>query len=130
VRIVAGAAVGLGDGDIIHGLNGKLPRLRASERVPCASTASAIWSPTRMTGLSAVMGSWKIMAMREPRNWRMESAGKGGEIADRAVFGEEDVAGNTCLRRKQAHDGEGRDRLAGAGFSDQAEDFAGSDREA
>ena len=23
-----------------------------------------------MTGLSAVMGSWKIMAMRVPRNWR------------------------------------------------------------
>ena len=29
--------------------------------------ASAIWSPTVKTGLSEVIGSWKIMAMRLPR---------------------------------------------------------------
>src|SRR6266404_3600247 len=28
-----------------------------------------------MTGLSAVIGSWKIMAMREPRSWRSRSGG-------------------------------------------------------
>ena len=31
---------------------------------PCASNVSAIWSPIRITGLSAVIGSWKIMATR------------------------------------------------------------------
>ena len=30
-------------------------------------TASAIWSPTVSTGLSEVIGSWKIIAMRLPR---------------------------------------------------------------
>ena len=34
------------------------------------SSTSAIWSPTVMTGLSAVIGSWKIMAMRVPRRSR------------------------------------------------------------
>ena len=34
------------------------------------SRTSAIWSPTVMTGLSEVMGSWKIMAMRVPRRAR------------------------------------------------------------
>jgi hypothetical protein len=29
--------------------------------------ASTIWSPTVNTGFSAVIGSWKIMAMSRPR---------------------------------------------------------------
>ena len=33
----------------------------------CSWTASAIWSPTVYTGLSEVMGSWKIIAMSLPR---------------------------------------------------------------
>src|SRR5438128_1435916 len=32
----------------------------------CNRTASTIWSPIRITGLSEVMGSWKIMEMRLP----------------------------------------------------------------
>ena len=47
----------------------------------------------------------------------------------RAVICEEDFAGDSGLRRQQAHDGQGSDRLAGAGFADQAQDFAGSDGE-
>ena len=31
------------------------------------------------------------------------------------------------MGREQAHDGEGCDRFAGAGFADQAKDFSGSD---
>src|SRR5438552_4563243 len=31
------------------------------------SSTSPIWSPTRSTGLSAVIGSWNTMAMRVPR---------------------------------------------------------------
>ena len=30
---------------------------------PCTVSASAIWSPTRITGFSAVIGSWKISEM-------------------------------------------------------------------
>ena len=57
VRIIAGASVGFGDGDVIHGLNGKSCRAVDLDWLPCASTASAICSPTRITGLSAVIGS-------------------------------------------------------------------------
>ena len=35
-----------------------------------ADSTSSIWRPMRITGLSAVMGSWKIIAMREPRSAR------------------------------------------------------------
>ena len=34
-----------------------------------------IWSPILITGLSAVIGSWKIIAMRRPRNVRHSAAG-------------------------------------------------------
>jgi len=32
------------------------------------SSISAIWSPTFITGLSAVIGSWKIIAIFSPRS--------------------------------------------------------------
>jgi len=41
-------------------------RLTAS----CDRTASASWSPMLYTGFSAVIGSWKIMAIRRPRSAR------------------------------------------------------------
>src|SRR5437868_10612402 len=46
------------------------------ETFSCASTASAIWSPTRITGFNAVMGSWKIMAIFSPRSFRTSSSGE------------------------------------------------------
>jgi hypothetical protein len=39
-------------------------------------TTSAIWSPTLNTGFSAVIGSWKIMAMRRPRTARSSRSGR------------------------------------------------------
>ena len=51
------------------------------------------------------------------------------EIARGAILGEKDFAGNLGLRRKESHDGEGSDGFARAGFSHEAENFAGSDRE-
>ena len=54
------AARGIGDADQAHQLERALARLRL--RMPRRRRgASAIWSPTRITGLSAVIGSWKIM---------------------------------------------------------------------
>src|SRR5947207_2399645 len=50
-------------------------RRSAGARCPCASNASMIWSPILITGLSAVIGSWKIIAMRRPRNVRHSAAG-------------------------------------------------------
>ena len=34
----------------------------------CSTNISAIWRPTGDSGLSAVIGSWKIMPMRLPRS--------------------------------------------------------------
>ena len=51
-------------------------RGRASATEPrCTCGPSAIWSPTRMTGLSAVIGSWKIIAIAPPRT-SSEPAGR------------------------------------------------------
>ena len=41
----------------------------------CSRTASTIWSPTVNTGLSEVIGSWKIMAMSLPRICRISRLG-------------------------------------------------------
>src|SRR6266849_3816893 len=40
----------------------------------CAAIASSIWNPTRSTGLSEVIGSWKIIATSLPRNSRISSS--------------------------------------------------------
>ena len=40
----------------------------------CSTNISAICRPTGETGLSAVIGSWKIMAMRLPRSSRCSAA--------------------------------------------------------
>ena len=43
----------------------------AADRPVWISSISPIWSPTRATGLSAVIGSWKIIAIFSPRRRRM-----------------------------------------------------------
>ena len=53
-----------------------------------------------------------------------------GEIARRSVFREQDFAANAGLRRQQAHDSQRGDRFPGAGFANQAKNFARSDGEA
>ena len=78
-----------------------------------------------MTGLRAVMGSWKIMAMRRPRRDCKIGGAGAGEVASL----EEHRAGEPRLRRQQSHDGQGGDAFAGAGFTDQGEGFAGGERE-
>ena len=39
-----------------------------------AIIASSTWNPTRSTGLSEVIGSWKIIATSLPRNSRISSS--------------------------------------------------------
>src|SRR5258708_26259412 len=46
----------------------------------CARTTWAMASPTRSTGLSDDIGSWKMMAMREPRSFCI--AGRGRSSSD------------------------------------------------
>ena len=42
----------------------------------CSRTASLIWSPIRITGLSEVIGSWKIIEMRLPRICRISASSR------------------------------------------------------
>ncbi len=79
------------------------------------------------TGLSEVIGSWKIMAMRLPRMSRISASLSASEID--AL--EADAAGNGAAEpvRQQAQHGERRHALAAAGFADDAQRLAGTDRE-
>ncbi len=45
-------------------------RRAAASSVVCSTRTSSICSPQRMTGLSAVIGSWKIIDIRVARSWR------------------------------------------------------------
>jgi hypothetical protein len=68
------------------------------------------------------------MAMREPRNQRvvsLERAGNRVDVASRWALGEENLARHPSLRRKKAHDGQGRNRFAGTRFTDKAQNVAG-----
>ena len=77
---------------------------RAPARAPaarlwprCTCGPSAIWSPTRMTGLSAVIGSWKIIAIAAPRTSRSRLADARHEVL--AV--EQDLAADDLARAGQ-----------------------------
>ena len=48
-----------------------LARAALGRIASCISSTSAIWLPTVYSGLSAVIGSWKIMPMRAPRMARI-----------------------------------------------------------
>ena len=61
-------------------------RARRRSRGPsraCAATASSIWSPTRITGLSALIGSWKIIEMCAPRSRCCSAAAELEQVAAR-----------------------------------------------
>src|ERR1700732_4954625 len=51
-------------------------------------------------------------------------------VTSRWALGEENLARHPSLRWKKAHDGQGRNRFAGTGFTDKAQNFAGGDGEA
>src|ERR1700756_5034043 len=80
----------------------------------CVLTASVIWLPIRIVGLSDRAGSWNTMAMSLPRCLRSCASDRPiislprsrAEPADRGALGE------------QAHDGAAPDGLARAGLAD------------
>ena len=79
------------------------------------------------TGLSEVIGSWKIMAMRLPRMSRICASLERQQIdaveADRAGHGAAEPVRQQAQHRQRGH------ALAAAGFADDAERLAGADRE-
>jgi hypothetical protein len=54
-----------------------LRRAWAFDSPRCGRSTSPIWRPTGSTGLSEVIGSWKIMAMSRPRR-----SGSGGTVPE------------------------------------------------
>jgi molybdopterin converting factor small subunit len=129
VRIVAGATAGIRDGDVVHRVHGPLPRsLRRYGVVRQESLRDLV--ANAHDGIESGHGLLKDHGDARAAELPHGAVRKRGEVAGRAVFGEQDVAGDAGLRRKQPHDGEGGDRFSGAGFADQPKDFAGSDGEA
>ena len=83
---------------------------------------SSVWRPTVISGLSATIGSWKIMAMRPPRTARMLFGRQRKQVL--AVV-EDPAARDAHVRLgQQAQDRLCHHRLAGAGFADHAQDLA------
>ena len=110
---------------------GSSARARGARR---ARPSSAVWAcrfssicrPTGSTGLSAVIGSWKIMAIS--RAAHLAQLARPAWPAGRGRCHRH--GRSTCARRAdQAHDRAQRDALARAGFADQAEDLARRDVE-
>ena len=89
------------------------------------NSGSMICSPIERTGLSEVIGSWKIIEMSRPRISRISF---GGEFEQVAAFEQHAAFGHPAGGlRQQAHDGERRHRLAAAGLADDGDHLAAID---
>ena len=105
---------------------------RSSSRSACASASrrdrpwcsvsdSAIWRPMVNTGLSEVIGSWKIIDSWLPRMARMASRAAPADPGPRIRWRRR----RRDRARAASHDGQRGDALAAAGFADQAQRLAG-----
>ena len=101
-------------------------RLAPSAR-PWTVSASAIWSPTRITGFSAVIGSWKISAMRGAAHRAHLALGQRQQVA---ALEQDAAAGDAARRLQQPQDRQRGHRLAAARLADQAERLARRDLKA
>ena len=63
VRVLLQAPLGVGDADVLQRPAARSPRAPFLSTSWWSRTASMIWSPTVNTGLSEVIGSWKIIAI-------------------------------------------------------------------
>jgi hypothetical protein len=80
-----------------------------------------------MTGFSAVIGSWKTIAMRAPRS--LAEAGRRGSHQLLALQPDRAGRQGELALGEQAHDRGGGDGLAGAGLAHDAQGLAAGDRE-
>ena len=89
------------------------------------SSGSMICSPIERTGLSEVIGSWKIMAISRPRTLAHLLVGELEQIAALEQDAPaDDAAGGLG---EQPHDGQRRHRLAAAGLAHDGDDLAAVD---
>ena len=125
VRVVGKSLLGTWDADVLERLD---RAARASLRVTsrCARTASSSCHPIDLTGLSDVIGSWKIIAISSPRN-RLS-------FALLAPISSVPSKSRRALRHRvarlvQTHHGQARDALPRSRLTDDPERRAPLDRE-
>ena len=80
VRVAGQDALGLGQAHVARTPRRRACGARPARSLVCTSMISSVWRPTVISGLSATIGSWKIMAMRPPRTARMSSGGKRQQV--------------------------------------------------
>ena len=85
-------------------------------------STSPIWSPTRITGLSAVIGSWKIMAISPPR---LRASSRPIVRADPSSQQHAPRRARIGIRQ-QAHDRQRQHALPAARLAHHAERFTGA----
>ena len=125
MRILVEPALGVGDADQPQQLERARARLLPRSSSRWMSSGSMICRPIGSTGLSEVIGSWKIIEMSRPRISRISSS----ESVEQVAALEQDAAVRDAPRGlgEQAHDRERGYRLAAAGFADQRDDLAAID---
>jgi hypothetical protein len=74
MRVVVRPGRRLRDADLASSSTARVHAARAEIGLWMRST-SATWKPAVSTGFSAVIGSWKIIAMRAPRSFRIACSG-------------------------------------------------------
>ena len=127
VRIGVDAPGGIGNADAVE-QGDRFACAPARADMPlCSRSGSATWWPIVCTGLSAVIGSWKIMPMRLPRSLHIlaRPSGRASSWPSKP-----DAAADLGALRQQAHQRHRRDRLAAAGFADEAQRLAALQRKA
>ena len=119
MRILVDALFGVRDADHPEQLDRALPWPGALFMPMCSFSDSLIWRLIVSTGLSDVIGSWKIMAISLPRIDRTCSS----DMLEDVVALEHDFARDDLAGRAgdQAHDRQAGHALAAAGFADDAE---------
>ena len=76
MRIFIATPFRRGDANAGERCDGAFARLPCGQQRNACDSASLIWSPTVKTGSSALIGSWKIIAISRPRTARISRADK------------------------------------------------------
>ena len=126
MRVVVHALLGIGDLDGPQQLDRPLACASDFDARPCTTRASAMCEPTRITGLSAAIGSWKTNPMPAPRTCRMSRSGSVSRSRPWKITWPAATRPGGCT---QANQRERRDRLAAARLADQPQRFALADLE-
>ena len=127
MRIGVEPLLGLGDADQARAARACAARAASRLRPLCRISASSICRSIVCSGLSEVIGSWKIIAMRLPRTAQQLARRRADQLAGR---GSGSLPGGMPGHRvgQQLQDRQRGHRLARAGFADQRQGLAALDR--